>query len=186
MMMASRAAVRIHKISTSLAASLTTHANVHGNGARKSGITCADLCGAAMPTAGESKEASFHDALIKMPEAPADPILGTAILFRADPNPAKVNLGIGAYRDNDGKPYVLKAVRKVFWMSSRGCMFVNISCAQAEDILSKDTKSDHEYLPIEVRFGIRTRSSRAAPLVRATNRSSTPLVLSCSARTDLR
>jgi aspartate/tyrosine/aromatic aminotransferase len=30
-----------------------------------------------------------------------------------DPSPVKINLGIGAYRTDDGKPYVLKAVRKV-------------------------------------------------------------------------
>ena len=42
-------------------------------------------------------------------EAPVDPILGTALAYKADPNPKKVNLGIGAARDEDGKPIVVCA-----------------------------------------------------------------------------
>ena len=49
----------------------------------------------------------FHD--IEM--APADPILSLSVAFREDSDENKVNLGIGAYRDDDGKPYVFKAVR---------------------------------------------------------------------------
>ncbi len=45
--------------------------------------------------------------------APPDPILGTAIAFNNDKSADKINLGIGAYRDNNGKPYVFKIVRKV-------------------------------------------------------------------------
>jgi aspartate/tyrosine/aromatic aminotransferase len=30
--------------------------------------------------------------------------------YRKDTNPKKVNLGIGAYRDNDGIPYVFPVV----------------------------------------------------------------------------
>jgi aspartate aminotransferase len=41
---------------------------------------------------------------------PADPILGVAAQFKADPNPSKVNLSIGAYRDDTGKPVVLDSV----------------------------------------------------------------------------
>lgn len=42
--------------------------------------------------------------------APPDPILGTALAFQKDPSQDKINLGIGAYRDGDGKPYVFKVV----------------------------------------------------------------------------
>jgi aspartate/tyrosine/aromatic aminotransferase len=45
--------------------------------------------------------------------APADPILGTAIAFNNDKSTEKINLGIGAYRDHDGKPYVFNVVKKV-------------------------------------------------------------------------
>lgn len=43
--------------------------------------------------------------------APPDPILGTALAFQKDTSNDKINLGIGAYRDGDGKPYVFKAVK---------------------------------------------------------------------------
>jgi aspartate/tyrosine/aromatic aminotransferase len=45
--------------------------------------------------------------------APPDPILGTAIAFNNDKSSDKINLGIGAYRDHDGKPYVFTVVKKV-------------------------------------------------------------------------
>ena len=41
----------------------------------------------------------------------------------------KINLGIGAYRTNEGKPYVLKAIR------------------QAELLVNQDQSYNHEYLP---------------------------------------
>jgi len=46
-----------------------------------------------------------------MTEAPPDPILRTASDYAADSDPRKVNLGIGAYRTEEGKPYVLDVVR---------------------------------------------------------------------------
>ncbi|EER11069.1 aspartate aminotransferase, putative, partial [Perkinsus marinus ATCC 50983] len=42
--------------------------------------------------------------------APPDPILGTATAYKADPSSNKVNLGIGAYRDEYGNPKVLDVV----------------------------------------------------------------------------
>eukprot|EP00918_Siedleckia_nematoides_P050752 GHVU01111142.1.p2 GENE.GHVU01111142.1~~GHVU01111142.1.p2 ORF type:complete len:502 (-),score=92.80 GHVU01111142.1:342-1847(-) len=45
--------------------------------------------------------------------APPDPILGTAIAFKKDTSPNKVNLGIGAYRTEEGKPYIFPVVDKV-------------------------------------------------------------------------
>ncbi|ORZ37884.1 pyridoxal phosphate-dependent transferase [Catenaria anguillulae PL171] len=49
-------------------------------------------------------------AQVKM--GPPDPILGVTEAFKADTNPNKMNLGVGAYRDDNGKPYVLSCVRK--------------------------------------------------------------------------
>ena len=43
--------------------------------------------------------------------APRDPILGLNEQFNADPNPAKVNLGVGVYYDENGKLPLLKCVR---------------------------------------------------------------------------
>ncbi|XP_061231930.1 aspartate aminotransferase, mitochondrial [Neopsephotus bourkii] len=60
---------------------------------------------------------------------PPDPILGVTEAFKRDTNSKKMNLGVGAYRDDSGKPYVLNCVRKAEAM-----------------IASK--KMDKEYLPI--------------------------------------
>lgn len=60
---------------------------------------------------------------------PPDPILGVTEAFKRDQDPRKINLGVGAYRDENGKPYVLPSVR------------------QAEELVIK-AKGDKEYLPI--------------------------------------
>lgn len=44
--------------------------------------------------------------------APKDPILGVTEAFLADTDPNKVNVGVGAYRDDQGKPVVLQSVRE--------------------------------------------------------------------------
>lgn len=61
--------------------------------------------------------------------APADPILGLTEAFKNDPHFAKVNLGVGVYKNEEGHTPILKSVKK------------------AEKILleSEDTKS---YFPI--------------------------------------
>jgi len=77
-------------------------------------------------TEGKEGKASFFGHIA---EAPLDPILGTNILFNADKSPNKINLGIGAYRTDDGKPYVLNVLKK------------------AEQLLVKDAARNYEYLP---------------------------------------
>jgi len=44
--------------------------------------------------------------------APRDPILGISEAFAADPNPRKVNLGVGMYYDDTGKLPLLDCVRR--------------------------------------------------------------------------
>ncbi|KAL5416995.1 Aspartate aminotransferase, mitochondrial [Paraphaeosphaeria minitans] len=41
-----------------------------------------------------------------------DAILGITEAFKADSNPEKINLGVGAYRDDKGKPFVLPSVKQ--------------------------------------------------------------------------
>lgn len=48
-----------------------------------------------------------------VPEAPADPILGLNSAFLADEAPNKISLGVGAFRTDEGKPYVLPVVKRV-------------------------------------------------------------------------
>ncbi|MGA8163949.1 MAG: amino acid aminotransferase [Waddliaceae bacterium] len=43
---------------------------------------------------------------------PGDPIFGLEAAFAKDTRPKKVNLGVGAYRNAEGRPHVLSAVRK--------------------------------------------------------------------------
>jgi aromatic-amino-acid transaminase len=62
--------------------------------------------------------------------APRDPILGLNEQFNADPNPAKVNLGVGVYYDDNGKLPLLKCV------------------AQAEKQI-QEAASARGYLPID-------------------------------------
>jgi len=44
--------------------------------------------------------------------APRDPILGVTEAFNADPNPRKVNLGVGVYCDENGKVPLLECVKR--------------------------------------------------------------------------
>ena len=44
---------------------------------------------------------------------PPDAILGVTEAWRKDTNPKKMNLGVGAYRDDNGQPFVLPSVRQV-------------------------------------------------------------------------
>ncbi|KAK3041690.1 hypothetical protein RJ639_001500 [Escallonia herrerae] len=63
-------------------------------------------------------------------QAPEDPILGVTVAYNKDPNPIKLNLGVGAYRTEEGKPLVLNVVRR------------------AEQMLVNDQSRVKEYLPI--------------------------------------
>ena len=45
--------------------------------------------------------------------APPDPIIGINIAFNNDKDPNKVNLGVGAYRDDNAKPYIFNVVKRV-------------------------------------------------------------------------
>jgi aspartate aminotransferase len=73
---------------------------------------------------------------------PPDAILGVTEAFKRDTNPKKINLGVGAYRDDQGKPFVLPSVR-----------------AAEEQIIS--SKMDHEYAGI---IGLPEFTANAAKL----------------------
>ena len=44
---------------------------------------------------------------------PPDAILGITEAYKKDTSPKKINLGVGAYRDDNGKPFVLPSVKQV-------------------------------------------------------------------------
>uniref|UniRef100_H2NB91 Aspartate aminotransferase n=1 Tax=Pongo abelii TaxID=9601 RepID=H2NB91_PONAB len=64
--------------------------------------------------------------------------------FREDPDPRKVNLGVGAYRTDDCHPWVLPVVKKV------------------EQKIANDNSLNHEYLPILGLAEFRSCASRLA------------------------
>eukprot|EP01119_Soliformovum_irregulare_P000982 TRINITY_DN1072_c0_g1_i1.p1 TRINITY_DN1072_c0_g1~~TRINITY_DN1072_c0_g1_i1.p1 ORF type:complete len:405 (+),score=102.45 TRINITY_DN1072_c0_g1_i1:47-1261(+) len=66
-----------------------------------------------------------------VPLGPTDAILGITLAFRADPNPDKINVGVGAYRTEDGKALVLQTVK------------------EAENIVDTSGKFNKEYVPID-------------------------------------
>jgi aspartate aminotransferase, cytoplasmic len=49
----------------------------------------------------------------EVPQAPEDPLFGLMTAYRKDRFDKKVDLGIGAYRDDSAKPWVLPVVKKV-------------------------------------------------------------------------
>jgi len=79
-----------------------------------------------------------------VPLAPPDSIFKLTAAYKVDNFPQKVNLGVGAYRDDDSKPWVLPVVRK------------------ATEILLNNPALDHEYLPIT---GLPEFTSAAAHLI---------------------
>lgn len=64
-----------------------------------------------MSTTNTMKASSFGADIV--PQAPEDPLFGLMAAFRRDTDSNKVDLGIGAYRDNNAKPWVLPVVKKV-------------------------------------------------------------------------
>jgi aspartate aminotransferase len=48
-----------------------------------------------------------------VPLAPPDSIFQLTAAYKADTFEKKINLGVGAYRDDQSKPWVLPVVRKV-------------------------------------------------------------------------
>lgn len=48
-----------------------------------------------------------------VPEAPKDPLFGVMVACRNDASDTKIDLSIGAYRDNQEKVWVLPVVKKV-------------------------------------------------------------------------
>jgi len=78
-----------------------------------------------------------------VPQGPPDPILGVTEAFKRDKDPRKVNLGVGAYRDDNGNPFVLSCIR------------------QAEETVVKQLLNK-EYLPISGHEPFTTAASKLA------------------------
>ncbi|MFT5533321.1 MAG: aromatic-amino-acid transaminase [Burkholderiaceae bacterium] len=86
-------------------------------------LASANFCDAVSnPTASDLVQLTFNVITMNAPlsaslftaieMAPRDPILGITEAFNADKNPAKINLGVGVYYDNNGKVPLLECVKK--------------------------------------------------------------------------
>jgi aspartate aminotransferase, cytoplasmic len=60
---------------------------------------------------GSTQDTLFTENVV--PQAPEDPLFGLMAAYRKDTSDKKVDLGIGAYRDNNAKPWILPVVKKV-------------------------------------------------------------------------
>jgi len=56
---------------------------------------------------------STWNAWKEIKEGPPDAVLGVAEAFNKDTDPRKINLSVGAYRDENGKPIVMASIKKV-------------------------------------------------------------------------
>ncbi|CAO3696171.1 unnamed protein product [Umbelopsis ramanniana] len=88
-----------------------------------------------------SQDVSFFQ---QIPQAAPDAIFHLTAQYQADTDPRKVNVGVGAYRDDNLKPYILPVVKK------------------ADSILFHNESLDHEYQPIA---GQKTYTKAAAQLI---------------------
>ncbi|KAF2305243.1 hypothetical protein GH714_003293 [Hevea brasiliensis] len=72
--------------------------------------------------------------------APKDPITSVTEAFLADTSPVKINLGVGAYRDDEGKPIILQCLRDAE-AKIAGCDFLeSISSAVSSKLVEESVK----------------------------------------------
>ena len=71
-----------------------------------------------------------------VPQAPEDPLFGLTRAFKADTFDEKVDLGVGAYRDNNAKPYILPVVKKVTKL-----FLLHLNSTVADNSSHRQTKS---------------------------------------------
>ncbi|KAJ6002551.1 hypothetical protein N7451_005098 [Penicillium sp. IBT 35674x] len=104
-------------------------ANLHSNSSASPSSTARDrLSSISSHIMGPSNPSVFTTSTVAA--APEDPLFGLMKAYREDPSDKKVDLGIGAYRDNNAKPWVLPVVKK------------------ADDAIHNDPTLNHEYLSI--------------------------------------
>jgi len=80
----------------------------------------------------------------EVPQAKEIEVFAVGRRFREDSSEKKVNLSVGAYRDDDGQPWVLPVVRKV------------------ESAMAADSTLNHEYLPVAGLPSLRDAAVRLA------------------------
>ena len=62
---------------------------------------------------GPISKRMYPETWEQVPLAPPDSIFKLTAAYKVDTFPQKVNLGVGAYRDDNSKPWVLPVVKRV-------------------------------------------------------------------------
>lgn len=96
-----------------------------------------------LANAAAVRDASNNSWWAGLEMGPPDPILGVSEAWKKDDNPNKMNLGVGAYRDGNGKPFVLPSVRAAEAQLAAKCL-------------------DHEYLGITGHESFRNNATKLA------------------------
>ncbi|GLU17874.1 hypothetical protein SLE2022_342240 [Rubroshorea leprosula] len=76
----------------------------------------------------------------RVDRAPKDPINGVTEAFLADPSSNKINLGVGAYLDDEGKPVVLQCVREAEAKIAASQFLRSISTAVSSKFVEESVK----------------------------------------------
>lgn len=97
---------------------------------------------------------------------PINSIFKLTASYKADTYAKKINLGVGAYRDDNDKPWILPVVKKVSCKGYERGLWSFIAIFQATQILLNDETLDHEYLPIT---GLPDFTAAAAKLILGSN-----------------
>ena len=113
----------------------------------------------AAPCLSAVRNASFWSG-VEM--GPPDAILGVTEAWKKDTNPKKMNLGVGAYRDDNGQPYVLPSVAQVsiidlfmilkLFSNCKTCLVISKLCS-VKSILCLGRTKRH---PKEAQQGVRS------------------------------
>ena len=113
----------------------------------------------AAPCLSAVRNASFWSG-VEM--GPPDAILGVTEAWKKDTNPKKMNLGVGAYRDDNGQPYVLPSVAQVsiidlfmilkLFSNCKTCLLISKLCS-VKSILCLGRTKCH---PKEAQQGVRS------------------------------
>ena len=82
-----------------------------------------------------------------VPQAPEDPLFGLMAAYRKDTFEKKVDLGIGAYRDNNAKPWVLPVVKKAWEAISVYSTGMLILCLRLRIVYEKTPTSTTNIFP---------------------------------------
>ena len=91
----------------------------------------------------------------KITAAPPDAILGLSEAFKSDPNPNKINLGVGVYKDANGNTPILATAKKAEQML--------LSSEKSKSYLPIDGNASYDAATQKLILGAEPRDRRQRP-----------------------